>query len=39
MDKQETMIRKAHHNRDDLVGEHRFGDLGQMILLIVFLIV
>jgi protein-S-isoprenylcysteine O-methyltransferase Ste14 len=39
MEKQETVIRKAHHDRDDLVGEHRLGDLGQLILLVIFLIV
>jgi protein-S-isoprenylcysteine O-methyltransferase Ste14 len=39
MAKQETLIRKEHHDRDDLVGEHRLGDLGQTILLIIFLIV
>lgn len=26
-----------HHERDDLAGEHRFGDAGQLILLILFL--
>ena len=31
----------VHHfeNREDLVGEHFFGDLGQLILLVIFLIV
>ncbi|UCD06141.1 MAG: isoprenylcysteine carboxylmethyltransferase family protein [candidate division WOR-3 bacterium] len=28
-----------HEDRDDLAGEHPFGDMGQLILLIVFLIV
>lgn len=27
----------GHENRDDLAGEHRFGDAGQLILLAVFL--
>jgi len=30
---------KGHHNRPDLVGEHKFGDAGQLILLVVFLAV
>jgi protein-S-isoprenylcysteine O-methyltransferase Ste14 len=30
---------RGHKNRDDLAGEHPFGDTGQLILLIVFLIV
>ena len=30
---------KKHESRPDLTGEHPFGDLGQLILLIVFLIV
>ncbi|MDH4209840.1 MAG: isoprenylcysteine carboxylmethyltransferase family protein [candidate division WOR-3 bacterium] len=30
---------RGHENRDDLAGEHPFGDTGQLILLIVFLIV
>ena len=31
--------RKRHNNRDDLAGEHFFSDLGQLILLLVFLTV
>jgi protein-S-isoprenylcysteine O-methyltransferase Ste14 len=30
---------KGHHGRPDLVGEHKIGDLGQIILLIVFFVV
>ncbi len=30
---------RGHENRDDLAGEHPFGDTGQLILLVVFLIV
>ncbi len=30
---------RGHENRDDLAGEHPFGDMGQLILLIVFLVV
>lgn len=30
---------KRHEGRDDLVGEHAFGDLGQIIFLIIFLII
>lgn len=29
----------GHEHREDLAGEHHFGDLGQLILLIVFLLV
>jgi protein-S-isoprenylcysteine O-methyltransferase Ste14 len=35
----EPKIRKQHHHRDDLIGEHPWGDLGQLILLLFFLIV
>lgn len=28
---------KLHHNRSDLVGEHKYGDTGQLILLCMFL--
>ena len=31
--------RKSHHGRDDLTGEHAFGDTGQMILLGLFAVV
>ena len=30
---------KRHGDRKDLIGEHAFGDLGQILLLIIFLIV
>ena len=30
---------KRHHDREDLAGEHKFGDAGQLILLLIFLIV
>ena len=30
---------KTHDNREDLIGEHIFGDLGQIILLFIFLAV
>ncbi|MCK4678845.1 MAG: isoprenylcysteine carboxylmethyltransferase family protein [Bacteroidales bacterium] len=30
---------KKHHDRPDLVGEHSLGDLGQIILLLIFLAV
>ena len=33
------MSNKEHHNRPDLVGEHRLGDMGQLISLVVFLLV
>lgn len=30
---------RGHENRDDLAGEHPFGDMGQLILFVVFLVV
>lgn len=30
---------KKHHNRDDLIGEHKLGDAGQVVLLILFLLI
>ena len=32
-------MHERHKNRDDLIGEHTFGDLGQLILLVIFLII
>ena len=37
MGKEKIFIR--HENRKDLVGEHVFGDLGQIIFLVIFLVV
>ncbi len=34
----EKLKRKKHDDREDLIGEHRWGDAGQMVLLVVFLI-
>ena len=31
-------LRKSHQHRSDLTGEYAFGDMGQLILLIVFLV-
>jgi len=39
MEKQEKLNRKTHENREDLVGEHTLGDLGQVVLILIFLIV
>ena len=39
MEKENTRSRRHHENRDDLVGEHTFGDMGQLILLVIFLVV
>jgi len=39
MEKQKILNRKTHENREDLVGEHMLSDLGQIILLLIFLIV
>jgi len=32
-------LRKSHQHRGDLTGEYAFGDMGQLILLVIFLIV
>ncbi|MGB3340473.1 MAG: isoprenylcysteine carboxylmethyltransferase family protein [bacterium] len=32
-------LRKKHQGREDLVGEYRFGDIGQLILLFMFIVV
>jgi protein-S-isoprenylcysteine O-methyltransferase Ste14 len=32
-------LRKSHQHRSDLAGEHAFSDMGQLILLVIFLIV
>jgi len=32
-------LRKSHKHRDDLTGEYAFGDMGQLILLVIFLVV
>ena len=32
-------LRKSHQHRGDLTGEHAFSDIGQLILLVVFLVV
>lgn len=34
----ENLEKKGHKGRDDLIGEHKWGDLGQTILLVIFLI-
>ena len=39
MEKEKIFDRKLHSNRQDLAGEHVFGDLGQIILFIIFLAV
>ncbi len=33
------MSKKEHHNRPDLIGEHRIGDAGQLISFIIFILV
>ena len=35
----ETNLVSRHHDREDLVGEHRWGDAGQLVLLFLFLVV
>ena len=39
MEKQKNLNRKTHQNREDLIGEHTLGDMGQGILLLIFLTV
>ena len=39
MEKEKILNRERHKNRDDLIGEHTFGDMGQVILFIIFLAV
>ncbi len=33
------MKTKEHHDRPDLIGEHRFGDMGQLISFIIFTLI
>jgi protein-S-isoprenylcysteine O-methyltransferase Ste14 len=35
----EAIKRPMQHGRDDLTGEHKFGDAGQLIIVILFLVV
>ncbi len=37
MNNNKQMHRREHHHREDLIGEHTFGDAGQLVLLIIFL--
>lgn len=39
MNQDNNLEKKGHEGRDDLAGEHKFGDTGQMVLFVVFLIV
>lgn len=39
MKKDKTLEKKGHGGREDLAGEHTLGDMGQLILLLIFLIV
>jgi len=39
MKKEKGYLRKSHQHRGDLTGEHAFSDMGQLILLVVFLVV
>jgi len=32
-------LRKSYQHRSDLTGEHAFSDIGQLILLVIFLVV
>ena len=35
---QEKIFTRRHENRDDLAGEYKWGDAGQLILLLIFII-
>ncbi len=39
MSDKDKLERKGHDDREDLTGEHKFGDLGQIILFVLFVIV
>ena len=39
MKSEKGYLRKSHQHRDDLSGEHAFSDIGQLILLFIFLVV
>lgn len=39
MKKEKGHLRKSHQHRGDLTGEHAFSDMGQLILLVVFLVI
>ena len=39
MKREKDHLKKSHQHRDDLVGEHVYGDIGQLIFLVIFLIV
>jgi len=39
MSKEDKLEKKAHHGRDDLTGEHKLGDSGQLILFAIFIVV
>jgi len=39
MTEKKKLEKKAHKDHKDLAGEHKFGDSGQMILLVTFLVV
>ena len=37
MQEEQPAGRKGHHGREDLTGEHALGDLGQIVLLVIFI--
>jgi protein-S-isoprenylcysteine O-methyltransferase Ste14 len=39
MKREKDHLRKSHQHRDGLIGEYIYGDIGQLIFLIIFLIV
>ena len=39
MKRKKDHLKKSHQHRDDLIGEHVYSDIGQLIFLVIFLIV
>ena len=39
MKREKDHLKKSHPHRDDLIGEYVYGDIGQLIFLVIFLIV
>jgi len=39
MKREKDHLKKSHQHRDDLIGEYVYGDIGQLIFLVIFLMV
>ena len=39
MKREDAHLRKSYQHRDDLTGEHAYGDIGQLIFLFLFLVI